>query len=220
MNEMSKVAVSYSGGKDSALAFYRARKSGYDPISLVITYNNSVGRSWFHGVPEDVLRNVAASIGLPIEIAAVGSGDDYGRDFESALERLRGRGVQACVFGDIDIAAHKQWCETRCHNADIKSIFPLWQENRRALVYELIDAGFKAVITIVDTTALSEKFLGKTLTRALADEIDAAGADICGENGEYHSFVYDGPIFNERVNVTFRDVMRSGNYAILPVTMA
>jgi uncharacterized protein (TIGR00290 family) len=124
------------------------------------------------------------------------------------------------VFGDIDLEAHKDWDDERCRNAGMSSLYPLWQEERRILVYELIDSGFKAVITTVDRKRMPESFLGKTLTRELADEIAATGSDICGENGEYHSFVYDGPIFNSPVDVSFGAVLRNGDYSMVPITLS
>ncbi|WP_353097658.1 hypothetical protein [Tissierella praeacuta] len=99
------------------------------------------------------------------------------------------------------------------------SIFPLWNESRKELVYEFIESGFKAVITIVDSSRLSEKFLGRTLTKELMEEIVVEGADICGENGEYHTFVYDGPLFKESVNFKFDELTRNGDYSILPISL-
>lgn len=214
-----KFVSSYSGGKDGALALYRAINSGYEPISLLTTYNDSAGRSWFHGVPVDVLNKVSQLIDIPLELVKTGDGDDYAKDFERALIRLKDKGINACVFGDIDIQAHYDWCDSRCNLAKIESIFPLWNESRRELVYEFIESGFKAAITIVDSSRLSEKFLGRTLTKELMEEIVAEGADICGEDGEYHTFIYDGPLFKEPVNFKFNEIVRSGNYSILPISL-
>jgi uncharacterized protein (TIGR00290 family) len=219
MNEKINLAVSYSGGKDSALALYRAVKSGGNPVNLLTTYNENAGRSWFHGVPVAVLDKISELMGIPLEVVKTGEGDNYARDFEVALLRLRERGVSACVFGDIDIPFHYDWCDARCKAAGLESLFPLWNGNRRELVYELIDSGFKAVITIVDSSRLGEKFLGRTLTHELAEEIHSEGADICGENGEYHTFVYDGPLFRESVNFKFGEAVRRGNYVILPLLL-
>ncbi|GHV50865.1 ATP-binding protein [Deltaproteobacteria bacterium] len=220
MTEKIKFTASYSGGKDSALALYRAVKNGHKPTSLLTTYNEEAGRSWVHGVPAEVLDNVAELMGIPLELVKTGERDDYARDFEAALARLRDRGTRACVFGDIDIQLHYDWCASRCEAAGLESLFPLWNGGRRELVHELIDSGFQAVITIVDTSKLSEKFLGQTLTRELAEKIAAEGADICGENGEYHTFVHDGPLFREPVKFTFGGTVRRGDYAILPVSPA
>ncbi|MDR1377502.1 MAG: diphthine--ammonia ligase [Synergistaceae bacterium] len=219
MNDKVKFTASYSGGKDGALALYRAIKSGHEPISLLTTYNESVGCSWFHGVPTEVAGKVAESMRLPLEWVKTGEGSAYARDFEAALTRLRKWGVRACVFGDIDIQLHYDWCASRCKAAGLESLFPLWNGGRRELVHEFIDAGFEAVITIVDTSRLSEKFLGKQLTRELVEEIALEGADICGENGEYHTFVHDGPLFREPVKIQFGEATRRGHYAILPVLL-
>ena len=219
MSKKIKFAASYSGGKDGMLALYRAIESGYEPVSLLTTYNESANRSWFHGVPVEVLNKVSQLIDIPLELVKTGAGDDYAKDFEKALLKLKDSGVNACVFGDIDIQAHYDWCDFRCKAAKIESIFPLWNESRKELVYEFIESGFKAVITIVDSSRLSEKFLGKTLTKELVKEIVAEGADICGENGEYHTFVYDGPLFKEPVNFKFDEIIRNGNYSVLPLSL-
>lgn len=217
MTDTIRFAASYSGGKDSVLALYREIRGGHEPARLLTTYNEGVGRSWFHGVPAELLERIGESLGIPLEPVTVGPGAEYASAFEAALVGLRGLGVSACVFGDIDIPAHYEWCDARCRAAGVASRFPLWQESRRELVYEFIDAGFKGIITIVDTQRLSERFLGKVLTREVAEEIAGAGADICGENGEYHTFVWDGPLFRTPVAHRFGDILRSGAYAILPL---
>ncbi|WP_019849956.1 diphthine--ammonia ligase [Desulfitobacterium sp. PCE1] len=219
MNKEIKFASSYSGGKDSVLALYRAIKSGCEPVSLLTTYNKNAGRSWFHGVPVEVLNRVSQLMDIPLELVKTGEGDDYTKDFEKTLLKLKDNGINACVFGDIDIQAHYDWCDARCKVAKIESIFPLWNESRKELVYEFIESGFKAVITVVDSSRLSERFLGRTLTKDLMAEIVAEGADICGEEGEYHTFVYDGPLFKEPVNFKFDEIIRNGNYAILPLLL-
>jgi uncharacterized protein (TIGR00290 family) len=216
----TKAAISYSGGKDSALALYRAKKLGYQPVCLLTTYNADARRSWFHGVPTDILNKVSELTDTALELVPTGQGDDYGKDFEAALERLREKyGVGATVFGDIDLQLHYDWDVARCSASGLEAVFPLWHEDRRELVFEMIDSGFKALITIVNTEQLSERFLGKTLTRELAEQIATEGADICGENGEYHSFIYDGPIFRKPVNVKLGDVIRNGIYSILPLAL-
>jgi uncharacterized protein (TIGR00290 family) len=218
MIQQIKFAASYSGGKDSVLALHRIMKLGHEPASLITTYNENAGRSWFHGVPTNLLAKVSDSLRIPLELVTTGAADDYGRDFENALEKLKtSYDIGACVFGDIDIEAHHSWCDTRCKNVGIESIFPLWNENRKELVYELIDLGYKTAITVVNTTMLSDRYLGKTLSRELAAEIEADGADICGENGEYHSFAYDGPLFKTPIDFKFGEKVVNGDYSILPI---
>ncbi|MBR6115345.1 MAG: diphthine--ammonia ligase [Oscillospiraceae bacterium] len=211
------VAVSYSGGKDGALALYRARQLGHTPRVLLTTFNDAAELSWFHGVPEELLRRSAEAAGLELKLIRCGFGDDYARDFIAALDELRAQGIEGCVFGDIDIQQHFDWSDGVCRSAGLQSFFPLWQQSRRDLVYESVDSGFRALITNIDTTRLSARFLGMTLSRELAEEIAAEGADICGENGEYHTFVYDGPIFRHPVPFTTGEPTLNNGRAVLPV---
>jgi uncharacterized protein (TIGR00290 family) len=208
--------ASYSGGKDSILAIYRAIRAGLEPLELITTYNTDLDRSWFHGVPEPLLREVSASLGIPIRLIRT-SGEEYELNFEKALADAKNRGAEVCVFGDIDIEGHLEWCTARCENTGLIPYFPLWKENRKDLVYEFIDAGFHTLITIVDTSRLSKAYLGRNLSREVADSIEATGADICGENGEYHTFVFDGPIFSRKIEVAAEEPVMREKYAILPI---
>lgn len=211
-----KFVASYSGGKDSILAIYRAIGLGMVPVSLIITYNTDLDRSWFHGLPKDLLDEVSASLGIPIQLVET-SGKDYAIKFENELKAQREMGVQCCVFGDIDIEEHLQWCTSRCDAVGIEAFFPLWQEDRQTLVEEFIELGFIANISIVDTDRLNEEFLGQTLTQEVISSIALEGADACGENGEYHSFVSAGPLFLKPVSFCFGERVRKEQYAILPV---
>ncbi len=211
-----KFIASYSGGKDSVLALYRAIKQGMLPLSLITTYNTDEGRTWFHGIPKPLLLNVSKALEIPVKIVKT-NGSEYAVNFEKALCEFRDAGAKVCVFGDIDIEEHLQWCTQRCCNAGIEPYSPLWKESRRQLVYEFIDSGFIANITVVDTKQMKDKHLGSILTKKVADSIDAQGADVCGENGEYHTFVSDGPIFQNAVEFSFKEKIRIGNYSILPL---
>ena len=213
-----KFTASYSGGKDSILALYRAIRQGMRPESLIITYRTDLDRSWFHGVPKELLQAVSAAIGLPIHRIET-TGQDYAERFIEELKRRKQAGCEACVFGDIDIADHLAWCQDVCRSAGIKAVFPLWHEPREALVRELIEAGFTARLTVVDTARLSQKHLSEVLSEPVLAAIEAEGADVCGENGEYHSFVTDGPLFSHPVTVQFGAPFVQHGYAILPMTL-
>ena len=211
-----KFVASYSGGKDSILAIYRAIKLGMEPISLIITYNIDMVRSWFHGVPGDLLNEVSASLNIPIKLIKT-SGKDYVANFEKELRAQKENGAEICVFGDIDIEEHLKWCTDRCDAAGMEAFFPLWQEERKALVDEFIENGFTANIIVVDTDRLSEKHLGMTLSPETISSIVSEGADACGENGEYHTFVSDGPLFRKPVSFRYGELVRRGQYAVLPI---
>lgn len=211
-----RFVASYSGGKDSALAIHRALRAEMVLQALLITYNTDRGRSWFHGIPPNVLRQVEEAVGCRVILVRT-SGAEYAQNLEAELRRQVEAGAEYCVFGDIDIQEHMDWCSARCKPTGIGALFPLWKESREALVYEGLRAGFAPRITVVDTGRLDKRFLGQVLTKALAQEIQREGADICGENGEYHTFVAHGPIFAHPVPVAFGEPFMDGVYAILPM---
>ena len=208
-----KVAVSYSGGKESAMSLYRAIGQGHTPILLITTFNADKNISYFHGIDETILNRVADSLGVPSLLVKT-TNKEYTQDFEKALLHAKSLGAQACVFGDIDIEGHRAWCTERCENAGLEALFPLWGENRKSVVYECIDSGFVANIAVVNTKYLSDDFLGQQLTREVADRIAGEGADICGENGEYHTFVSAGPIFKKPVQFSFGEKIIRDEYAL------
>ena len=211
-----KFAISYSGGKESALSLYRAIKLGHTPILLITTFNADRNHSYTHGIDEAMLSSISDSLGIPY-LPVKTTSEEYARDFEKALTHAKNMGAEACVFGDIDIEGHRTWCSERCENVGMEPLFPLWGEDRTTVVHEFIDTGFIANITVVNTKHISDTFLGKQLTKELTNSIAAVGADICGENGEYHTFVSDGPIFNQPVSFEYGEKIREGDYAMLPL---
>lgn len=214
--EGNRFICSYSGGKDSALALYRAIQAGGIPQQLIMTYNIDAGRTWFHGVPEQIIRRVEEAMEIPIQRMCT-RGEEYGVRLEEEFRAQKKQGADVCIFGDIDLDEHLAWCMEHCAHAGITGLFPLWKEARDQLVYEFIDYGFTAHITVLNTEKMSERFLGAKLTREVVDAIRAEGADICGENGEYHSFVSDGPVFRKPVRYSFGRPIRQGVYAIMPL---
>ena len=211
-----KCIASYSGGKDSVLALYRAVNAGLSPLGLITTYNTGANRSWFHGMSRDLIRKVSASLSIPITLVRT-TGEQYGENFEKALAAAKDAGAQVCVFGDIDIDDHLAWCTSRCENAGLVPYFPLWKEKRKKLVYEFVDSGFSAIITVVDTGRMPAEFLAQILSRDVADAIEKSGADICGENGEYHSFAFDGPLFSKKVDFSTGEIIEQDTFRILKI---
>ena len=213
-----KFAMLYSSGKDSALALHRMIQAGHTPVCLIVTYNEEAGRSWFHGVTADLLDAVAASAAIPV-LRCVCTGENYHTEVERCLTEAKAMGAEAAVFGDIDIADHLAWNRERCNQAGLRCITPLWGEGREALVHETIDAGFRAVIKCVDLARLDESFLGEVLTRGLAARIAATGSDVCGENGEYHTFVCDGPIFRSPIPIRLGEKINLGSHAVIDISL-
>lgn len=208
--------MSYSCGKDSTLALHRMIKDGNKPLGLLVTVDKEENRSFFHGVPEDMLKQVSESLGIDLFLVKC-EGDEYEKKFEDTLLKAKNMGAEACVFGDIDIEHHRKWCTDRCNAVGIKAIFPLWQEEREKLTYEFIDSGYKAVIKNVKLSCLGEEFLGKVLDRDIVSKIKLTGSDPCGENGEYHTFVYDGPLFKKEIPFKVKGNIITEAYGYLDV---
>lgn len=196
-----KFVCSYSGGKDSTLALYRAIKAGHEPVALIMTCDKENERSWFHNIPYAMLQDAAEALNIPL-MRVETAGERYAGDFEQALLKCKEMGAGMCVFGDIDIQEHYDWCHARCQNAGIESFFPLWQEPREKVVTAFLEAGFQALITVVNTGAMDESYVGQTLSKALVAKMASEKVDVCGEMGEYHTFVYDGPLFSRPVSFT------------------
>ncbi len=211
-----KFILSYSGGKDCILACYRAVQNGWNPVGAITMFDRKNECSWFHHLPETILKRVERSLEFPIRIVDT-TGDRYADDCETALKTFESHGAQSVVFGDIDIQEHYDWCDARCRNVGMQGVFPLWKTDRREIVGTLIDDGFHALITTLDTAKMGENFLGKTLTHGIVSQIADEGVDPCGENGEYHTFVYNGPLFRNRIEFRFGDAIKSEKQVRLPL---
>lgn len=194
--------VSWSGGKDSCLSYYKAMENGYNPKKLFTMFSIENGISSAHRLSESVIKAQARAIGIE---SLIGKAlfDEYEKVFVNELKAFKKQGIDYGIFGDIDLEEHREWEEKVCQKASINAILPLWQRKRRDIVEEFLDLGFKAKIIVVNTTMLDARFLGKDLSYPLMREIEEFGADVCGENGEYHTVVYDGPIFKRPVQLEF-----------------
>jgi uncharacterized protein (TIGR00290 family) len=147
------------------------------------------------------------------------SWNTYERQFIAAMDECREEGISHGVFGDIDIEEHLEWVQQTCTKSDIVAVHPLWQESRRSIVEELLDAGFEAWIIVVNTTMMPAKYVGSRFTKELIAELEAVGIDSCGESGEFHTVVVDGPIFSERIPVEVGEPVTRGNYVFTPVLL-
>jgi len=213
-----KFVMSFSGGKDSTLALYRMIKKGYTPIGLLVTVKKGKSSSWTHSINKELLNKVSQSLDIPLMLVEC-EVSEYEAKFKETLEKAKEMGAKSCVFGDIDIDHHRKWCEDRCNEAGIEAILPLWQEDREKLVYEFIDSGFSTVIKKVNLTYLPSDFLGKVLNRDIVEEIKQLGSDPCGENGEYHTFVVNGPLFKEEIKFKKNKIVIDGDYGNLDISL-
>jgi uncharacterized protein (TIGR00290 family) len=161
-----------------------------------------------------VLQQQAANMGVPI-VAIPTSWNDYRTHFTGALQQVNEQyGVKAMVFGDIDLQPHRDWEEMVCKEAGLDAVLPLWQQDRRKLVAEMIDNGISAMIVSCNDQ-MGETYLGRMITHELADELEKAGIDACGENGEYHSVVIDCPLFKKPITLPQYEKIRHESYWFL-----
>lgn len=193
---------SWSGGKDACLALYRAIKAGAKPSYLFTMLEESGMYSRAHHLPVSVIEKQAESLGIPL-ITRAATWDAYEKMFVDGLKEIKQSDVHLGVFGDIDLDGHLEWVEKTCHSVKIHSYHPLWKENRRQLIREFVDLGFSAKVIVVKEGVLPRSFLGRTFDRKLIDEIEYLGVDACGEEGEFHTLVTDGPIFSEPLSLQF-----------------
>jgi len=198
--DILKAFVSWSGGKDSSLACYKAMKDGLKVACLVNMLSEDGIYSRSHGIVSELLMAQAEAIGIPI-IQRKTTWESYEEEFKNVILQLKKENVKAGVFGDIDLQEHREWVERVCRETGIKAILPLWNEEREKLLKEFINSGFKAIVCSTNSEFLDKEWLGRPIDDDFIKDLkDLGNIDICGEKGEYHTFVYDGPIFKKTVN--------------------
>ena len=193
-----KAFCSWSGGKDSCLALDHARRTGYNVAILLnmLTEDGEYSRS--HGLSRAMLEAQADALGTGI-LFGQATWDDYERVFLERLALLKSRGFTAGVFGDIDLAGHREWVERVCRTAGLKAVLPLWNKDRETLLNDFLSSYYRATIVSIREEALGREWLGRNLDRNVVKAFRTAGIDLSGENGEYHTFVHDGPVFTKPV---------------------
>lgn len=206
--------TSWSGGKDSCYAMMQAVKMGFTPKVLLNMMNENGKISRSHGLPLSILNQQAQKMQLPITTVPATWGD-YEEKFITVLKSLKANyDLDAAVFGDIDLQAHKDWEDKVCEAASLKAILPLWQQDRINLVNEMIDDGIETMIVSCNAM-MGESYLGRILTKELALELLAKGIDPCGENGEFHTMVINCPLFLETISLPSFTTAIHNNYCFV-----
>ena len=197
------VAVAWSGGKDSCLACFKAIEESYTVSNLLIMMADDT-TSNFHLINSDLLDAQSNAIGIPI-IKQVTSPDMYENNFRNALFDLKNKGVEGLVTGDVfDVALHEEgWLDRICHEVNLIPIRPLWHLDTKKILTEFINEGFKAILVRLKNEVMGLDWLGREINQKFYEDLLNLGTiDPCGEHGEYHSFVIDGPIFKNRIEIT------------------
>lgn len=184
MDDRTDAFCSWSGGKESALALFRARRSGSTITRLINMVTEDGTHSRTHGLEADLLSIQARAIGIPLTQRRT-TWNGYEEEFKKALSSLYAEGIRRGVFGDIDMVEHRAWVERVCSECNVRPSLPLWLERREDILSEFINEGFKAVIVAVDRRYLDDMWIGREIDGTFPDDIRALGGDvdICGEKG-------------------------------------
>ena len=195
-------AVATSGGKDSTLALHRALAQGLRVTHLFHVYGVEYGRVRFHGYRPEMLSAQAEALGLEIIIESTRA-DEFDEDFSRALEKVKEAGLCGVIFGNILLEDVSQYYRERVESVGLQYLDVLWQQDTAALLAQFVEEGFRAIVTSVWLKHLGREYVGRSIDRQfVADITGLEGVDPCGENGEYHSLVYDGPCFDKPLRYT------------------
>ncbi|HEX5026049.1 MAG TPA: diphthine--ammonia ligase [Agriterribacter sp.] len=195
------IYLNWSGGKDAALALYKAKQQQLYVNALLTSMSSEHNRISMHGVRRTLLQAQAQSIALPLHTVELPENPGM-HNYETAMAQkvteLKAEGFTHAMFGDIFLEDLKAYRESKLQQLDITCIFPLWKTETKELMREFIATGFKAIAVCVNEAFLDKSFCGRVIDQSFINDLPT-GVDVCGENGEYHSFVFDGPIFNKPV---------------------
>lgn len=200
----TKSVFNWSGGKDSALCLYKVLEAKmFDVQCLLTTLNSKYQRISMHGVREELLDLQAKNLNLPllkVQLPEMPTMEVYEQEMEKTFKELKDRAITHSIFGDIFLEDLRKYRENRLKSLGFKAVFPLWKMDTTKLVHEFIDLGFKSIIVCVNEKYLDKSFAGRIIDKELVKDLPA-NVDPAGENGEYHSFVFDGPIYKEPIPI-------------------
>lgn len=199
MNHLAAIS-SWSGGKDSCLACYKAMREGYQVKYLLNFISKEYQRCCFHGIEAELIKLQAKLIGIPlIQKEVTADMQKYEMEFKEAVSGIKD--IEAMVFGDIYLDEHKNWVDRVCADLRIIPVEPLWNESTANLIEEFIDLGFKAVVVSCQADKFSKDFVGREVDKSFIKELKTRRICPCGENGEFHTLVVDGPIFKRKIEI-------------------
>ncbi|MGH6987354.1 MAG: diphthine--ammonia ligase [Caulobacteraceae bacterium] len=217
---MIPVLMSWSGGKDSCFALHELQRSGnHDVIGLLTTVTREHARISMHGVHHRLLERQAAMLGLPLfesPISTDASNEEYEAAVAEALAEHRAAGVKTVAYGDLFLADIRAYRDRLLARNGMNALYPVWGRPTRRFVGDFISAGFKAVIVCVDLRALDASFAGRMVDETLLNDLPIR-VDPCGENGEYHTFVFDGPNFRDPVAIAVGERIARGDFCFCDI---
>jgi len=217
---MNSAFMNWSGGKDSSLCLHRVLEEGHYRVETLLTnVNTAHNRISMHGVRRELLEAQAAAIGIPlqtVELSEQPGMEEYEQATAAKVADLKRQGCTHALFGDIFLEDLRLYREEKLQRQDIRCIFPLWEISTRELMQEFLEKGFKAIVVCVNSRFLDQQFCGRLIDASFVRDLPE-NVDPCGENGEYHSFVFEGPLFKKAIpfqkgEVVFREYQSEGFY--------
>lgn len=209
-NDFMKAFFNWSGGKDSALALYHAQKTKlYSVEKLLTNINGQHRRISMHGVREELLEQQAKSIGIPLQkiiLPDEPAMSEYEQQMKNNLSDLKSQNFTHAIFGDIFLEDLKNYREQQLASVGLKAVFPIWKRDSIELIHEFVDLGFKTIVVCIKTDLLPKEFAGRIIDREFLKDLPK-NVDACGENGEFHTFVFDGPVFSRPINFTKGEIV-------------
>jgi len=213
-----RVVASWSGGKESCFSCYKAISEGFE-VSYLLNFVSKDERCMSHGLDSKLIVAQSQAIEIPIVQKEV-TWDTYEKGFKIGIRQLKRMGVRGAVFGDIDVQEHKDWVDRICNELGIKPVMPLWGLDPKRILTDFIDEGFEAVVVMVKADLLSEDWLGRKVDRNFVSDLLKLESKVhlCGELGEYHTFVSDGPLFKRRLEILDSEKIARNGYWFLDIS--
>jgi len=215
--DTKNVFVSWSSGKDSYLALLKGRDEGLN-IKRLLTFMGVNGYSRSHGVKKELLEKQADCMGVELELEEV-TWPGYEEGFIKVSERLKEKGIGGGVFGDINLEGHRQWVEDMCRRCGLVPYLPLWGMTEEEVLLELLHRGVKLLIVSLRTDLIEENWLGKRVDMSFYNMCLQKGLSPCGENGEYHTLVVNGPLFKHPLEYSTAGIMQEKERAFLQINV-
>ena len=213
-----KAFASFSGGKESVFSLYRAMEEGITVSCFVNMVSEDGNRCRAHGIDAGLIRLQAEAMRIPI-VQRPATWEEYESEFKKIVGLIKNEEIEAGIFGDIDLEEHRQWVERVCREVGVCPIEPLWGRPREELLAEFIEAGFQAVVIAVQAQHFGEEWLGRAIDNEFIDEVSTlANVDLCGEKGEFHTLVVDGPCFAKRLSIGNTGTVLRDGYRFLNIT--
>lgn len=206
-----KAIFNWSSGKDSALTLYKILKDDqFEVTSLLTSINKEFQRISMHGVHVSLLEKQAESLGFPLikmEIPKEPSMEEYSEIMSKTMNDIKSQGVTHSIFGDIFLEDLRKYREDQLQSIGMKAVFPLWKQNTTDLINEFLSLGFKTIVTCVNETYLDKSFAGRIIDQDFIKDLPE-NVDPCGENGEFHTFTFDGPIFKKPIQFEIGETVK------------